>query len=57
MFSDLMRDKALTTTIPYSKVIKNSISYKTTAREYMGWTNAGKAFGQLTEEIGERIGG
>lgn len=57
MFSDLMRDKALTTTIPYSKVIKNSISYKTTAREYMGWTNAGKALGQLTEEIGERIGG
>lgn len=57
MFSDLMGDKALKTAIPYSKVIKNSISYKTTAREYMGWTNAGKAFGLLSEEIGERIGG
>ena len=57
MFSELMGDKALTTTIPYSKVIKNSISYKNTAREYMGWTNAGKAFGQLADEIRERIGG
>ncbi len=57
MFSELMGDKALATTIPYSKVIKNSISFKTTAREYMGWTNAGKAFGQLADEIRERIGG
>lgn len=57
MFSDLMGDKALKAAIPYSKVIKNSISYKTTAREYMGWTNAGKAFGLLSEEIEERIGG
>lgn len=56
MFSDLMGDKALKAAIPYSKVIKNSISYKTTAREYMGWTNAGKSFGLLADEIRERIG-
>lgn len=55
MFSELMGDKALKATIPYSKVIKNSISYKSTAREYMGWTNAGKAFGLLADEIRERI--
>ncbi len=55
-FAEFLGNKALTTAIPYSKVIKNSISYKTTAREYMGWTNAGKAFGQLAEEIIERIG-
>lgn len=55
-FSEHLGDKALTTTIPYSKVIKNSISYKSTAREYMGWTNAGKSFGLLADEIRERIG-
>lgn len=49
-------DKAMRTTIPYSKVIKNSITYGNTSREYMGWTAAGKAFGELTKEILERIG-
>lgn len=56
MFSGQLGDKALTTKIPYSKVIKNSITYTLTAKEYMGWNNAGKAFGVLAEEIRERIG-
>ena len=57
MFSGQLGGKALTTTIPYSKVIKNSITYTLTAKEYMGWNSAGKAFGVLADEIRERIGG
>ncbi|MCH5208897.1 MAG: ParA family protein [Oscillospiraceae bacterium] len=56
MFSGQLGGKALNTTIPYSKVIKNSITYTLTAQEYMGWNNAGKAFGVLADEIRERIG-
>ena len=57
MFSGQLGGKALNTTIPYSKVIKNSITYTLTAKEYMGWNSAGKAFGVLADEIRERIGG
>ncbi len=56
MLTEQLGNKTLSTIIPYSKVIKNSISYKLTAREYMGWTSAGKAFGVLADEIRERIG-
>lgn len=55
-FTELLGDKALNTIIPYSKVIKNSIIYNCTAQEYMGWTNAGRAFRELAAEIRERIG-
>lgn len=43
--------KALTTLIPCSRVIKNSISYRQTALEYMGWTEAAKSYMTLTREI------
>ena len=56
MFSEQLGNNSLTTAIPYSKVIKNSITYSLTAQEYMGWTSAGKAFGLLADEIRERIG-
>ena len=56
MFSEQLGSNSLTTAIPYSKVIKNSITYSLTAQEYMGWTSAGKAFGLLADEIRERIG-
>jgi chromosome partitioning protein len=44
-------NKAMTTRIPYSRVIKNSISYRLTALEYMSWTNAAAAYSELTKEI------
>ena len=44
-------DKVLKTVIPFSRVIKNSISYRMTAAEYMRWTNAGKCFSLLADEI------
>lgn len=56
MLRNQLGDKVLNTAIPYSKVIKNSITYGSTAREYMGWTAAGKAFSALADEIWERIG-
>jgi chromosome partitioning protein len=43
--------KAMITRIPYSRVIKNSISYRLTALEYMGWTEAAGAYKELTREI------
>lgn len=49
-------DRAMRSRIPYSKVIKNSINYRLTAFEYMGYTNAAISLGDLTEEILERIG-
>lgn len=47
-------NKVLNTTIPFSRVIKNSFSYKLTAKEYMKWT-AAEAYEELAEEIAERI--
>ena len=47
-------NKVLNTTIPFSRVIKNSFSYKLTAKEYMKWT-AADAYEELAEEIAERI--
>lgn len=48
-------NKVLNTTIPFSRVIKNSFSYKLTAKEYMKWTAAADAYEELAEEIAERI--
>lgn len=39
------------TTIPQSKSIKNSISYRLTVAEYMHWIAAAKAYQYLTNEI------
>ena len=49
-------NKVLNTTIPFSRVIKNSFSYKLTAKEYMKWTAAAQAYENLAEEIIERLG-
>jgi len=43
--------KAMRTRIPCSRVIKNSISYRQTAFEYMEWTSAAEAYMTLTQEI------
>lgn len=43
--------KALEHFIPFSRVIKNSISYKMTAHEYMDWTYAAECVANLTKEI------
>ena len=49
------KNKVLNTTIPFSRVIKNSFSYKLTAKEYMKWTAAAESYEDLAEEIAERI--
>ena len=49
-------NKVLNTTIPFSRVIKNSFSYKLTAKEYMKWTAAAQAYEDLAAEIIERLG-
>lgn len=43
--------KALEHFIPFSRVVKNSISYKMTAHEYMDWTYAAECVSRLTKEI------
>lgn len=43
--------KVLKTLIPYSRVIKNSISYKLSAHEYMAWEEATQRYTSLTNEI------
>ena len=48
-------NKVLNTTIPFSRVIKNSFSYKLTAKEYVKWTAAAESYEDLAEEIAERI--
>ena len=44
-------NKLFDTVIPQSKIIKNSISYRMTAEEYMGWLEPAKAFDNLTSEL------
>ncbi len=44
-------NKLFDTVIPQSKIIKNSISYRMTADEYMGWLEPAKAFDNLTSEL------
>lgn len=48
-------NKTFNSLIPFSRVIKNSISYKLTACEYMDWTAAVDEYVKLTEEIIERV--
>ena len=43
--------KVLNAIIPFSRVIKNSISYGMTAAEYMDWMGAAERYAELTEEI------
>jgi len=43
--------KVMSTRIPSSRVIKNSISYRQTAYEYMKWRTAAGAFDLLADEI------
>lgn len=54
---ELLGTKALEHYIPFSRVIKNSISYKMTAHEYMEWTFAAECIANLTKEIVEICGG
>jgi chromosome partitioning protein len=51
MFHKELAGKAMKARIPYSRVIKNSISYRMTAFEYMEWTSPAEAYMALTEEI------
>lgn len=44
-------DKVLNTVIPFSRAIKNSISYRITASEYMAWINPARCYEQLANEI------
>ena len=43
--------KVLNSIIPFSRVIKNSISYRMTAAEYMDWMGAAEKYRSLTDEI------
>ena len=43
--------KALNSYIPYSRVVKNSVSYNMTALEYMWWSPAAECYINLTKEI------
>jgi chromosome partitioning protein len=52
-----LKSKAMSTRIPYSRVIKNSISYRETALEYMGWTAPARVYEELTREIMQICGG
>lgn len=47
--------KMFQTIIPQSKIIDNSISYRQTAAEYMGWLPAAKSFEKLTAEIQSKL--
>ena len=44
-------DKVLNTVVPFSRAIKNSISYRITASEYMAWINPARYYEQLANEI------
>lgn len=50
----MLGNKVLKTTVPFSRVIKNSFSFRLTAKEYMKWTAAATAFENLAAEIIER---
>jgi len=51
LLRETLGDKVMSARIPYSRVIKNSISYRQTAFEYMEWTDAAGAYTALTNEI------
>lgn len=51
MLKSSLGTKALNSFIPFSRVVKNSVSFKTTATEYMGWTYAAECCANLAKEI------
>lgn len=53
MLKSSLGTKALNSFIPFSRVVKNSVSYKLTAPEYMGWTFAAECVANLAKEIAE----
>ncbi len=53
MLKSSLGTKALNSFLPFSRVIKNSVSYKLTAPEYMGWTFAAECVANLAKEIAE----
>ena len=55
LLNETLGNKTLKSKIPFSRVIKNSISGGLTAGEYMGWTNAAKSYADLAAEIRERV--
>ncbi len=54
LLKSMLGNKVLKTTVPFSRVIKNSFSFRLTAKEYMKWTAAATAFENLAAEIIER---
>lgn len=44
-------DKVLNTVVPFSRAIKNSISYRITASEYMAWINPAAATSSLLTKL------
>ena len=54
LLKSMLGNKVLKTTVPFSRVIKNSFSFRLTAKEYMKWTAAVTAFENLAAEIIER---
>ena len=55
LLNETLGNKTLNSKIPFSRVIKNSISSGLTAGEYMGWTSAAKSYKDLAAEIKERV--
>lgn len=51
MLKSSLGTKALNGFLPFSRVIKNSVSYNVTAPEYMGWTFAAECVSNLAKEI------
>ena len=51
VLKEVLGAKVLTSIIPFSRVIKNSISYRMTAAEYMDYMAAAEKYGDLTNEI------
>ena len=49
-------DKTMKNYLPFSRVIKNSISFRMAASEYMEWTFAAECYAKLTREIVEICG-
>ncbi len=55
LLNETLGNITLNSKIPFSRVIKNSISGGLTAGEYMGWTSAAKSYKDLAAEIKERV--
>lgn len=55
MLRNNLGGKMFDTVIPRSNIIKNSLSCRMSADEYMGWMNPAQAYVKLTNEIKERI--